>query len=126
MKIHDPAMLFKDDQARADWERNVQANEDPYGNAVCRFCSEWATRMERELAKGKALNDIAERCSTEADNEGITGFMYGCAVSILSHCWKFGEELRCWSNLREQIGTEGEQANKTGGVLNPALLRIST
>lgn len=56
--------------------------------------------------------------------EGITGFMYGCAVSALAHFWAHGEALRRWHNLDTQIGTEGEKANESGGVLNPALLNI--
>lgn len=50
--------------------------------------------------------------------------MYGCAVSILSQVWIHGEELRRWHNLDSQIGTEGEKANESGGVLNPAVLNI--
>jgi hypothetical protein len=58
------------------------------------------------------------------DNDGITGFMYGCAVSILSKVWIHGEQLRRWHNLKTQLRDEGEKANQTGGVLNPALLCI--
>ncbi|MDA8315367.1 MAG: hypothetical protein M0010_09365 [Actinomycetota bacterium] len=46
----------------------------------------------------------------------------GAAVSVLASCWVHGEELRRWHNLDTQIGTEGEKANASGGVLNPALL----
>ena len=48
--------------------------------------------------------------------------MYGAAVFVLATCWEHGEELRRWHNVVTQIGTEGEEANKNGGVLNPALL----
>jgi len=34
-------------------------------------------------------------------------------------------ELRQWHNLKTQIKDEGEKANASGGVLNPALLTIS-
>lgn len=126
MKIHEPAMTFLDDEKATLWKEGVAKNQDPYGNAVYRFASEWATRMESELAKGKTLPDIARKCSSEADDECITGYMYGCAVEILAYAWKYGEELRKWHNLETQIGTEGEEANKKGTVLNPALLNIST
>lgn len=76
------------------------------------------------MRTGAALADIAEGASHVADNEGITGFMYGCAVRILASCWRHGEELRRWHNVKYQIGTEGEEANERGGVLNPALLTI--
>jgi len=124
MKIHEPAMKFRDDAAKALWEKGVENNSDPYGNAVYRYASEWATRMESELAAGASLNDVADACSRAADDEGITGFMYGCAVSTLSHAWIHGEDLRRWHNLKMQIGTEGEKANESGGVMNPALLNI--
>lgn len=41
----------------------------------------------------KVITDNAEKLSNKADTEGITGFMYGCAVNILSHYWKYGEYL---------------------------------
>lgn len=131
MRIHDPPMLFKNDAARQLWESGLANNQDHYGNAVYRYASEWANRMERELAKGTdrpgeevLVRDIAERTSREADTEGITAFMYGAAVSILAADWKHGEELRRWHNLDTQIGNEGEKANESGGVLNPAVLKI--
>ena len=51
--------------------------------------------------------------------------MYGCAVSMLAYYWKYGEQLRCWHNLKTQIENEGERANKSGGVLNPALYTVT-
>lgn len=72
----------------------------------------------------KVIVDNAERCSRKADTDGITGFMYGAAVSALAHFWVYGEELRRWHNKDVQIGNEGDIANETGGVLNPALLTI--
>jgi hypothetical protein len=124
MKIHEPPMKFKDEAGRQGWHKGVANNQDPYGNACYRYASEWATRMESEIAKGARIADIAKRTSGEADDEGITGFMYGCAVNILAHAWVHGEALRLWHNLDTQIGTEGEKANESGGVLNPAILNI--
>ena len=80
--------------------------------------------MERKVAEGHQIKDIASEAEREADEEGITGFMYGCAVGILAHVWKHGEELRVWHNLKTQFSTEGEEANLSGGVLNPALLCV--
>lgn len=76
------------------------------------------------MAAGATVIDCAKAASHEADVEAITGFMYGCAVSILAKAWKHGDELRRWHNLDTQIGTEGEAANASGGTLNPALLTI--
>ena len=124
MKIHEPAMTFKDDDAAEKWALGVTKNQDPYGNAVYRYASEWATRMEEACAAGSTIEACADAASSAADDEGITGFMYGCAVSLLAHGWIHGEALRRWHNLKTQISNEGERANESGGVLNPALLSI--
>ena len=73
---------------------------------------------------GDELEDIAEETSHSADTDGITGFMYGAAVSTLASSWKHGERLRCWHNLDTQLGNEGKRANESGGTLNPAILNI--
>lgn len=99
---------------------------DPYSNRCVTYGEDWANLMEKEIAEGKQLKDIAKATSHTADTDGITGFMYGAAVSGLSHFWLHGEELRRWHNLATQIGTEGEEANEQGGTLNPALLSIPT
>lgn len=106
------------------WKKAVAANTDPYGAAVIHFAERWADLMEERLAKGGTFDDIAKQASRDADTEGITGFMYGCAVSILGQVWESGEQLRRWHNLDTQIGNEGEKANESGGTLNPALLNI--
>lgn len=124
MKIHTPPMTFKDAEAEALWAKGLANNQDPYGNAIYRYASEWATRMEQEIAKGRSVEEIADRTSHEADTEGITGFMYGAAVATIAHLWIHGEALRRWHNLKTQIRNEGERANETGVVLNPAIITI--
>lgn len=106
------------------WARAQAANTDPYGGAVMTYAERWARMMEARMAQGERIADIAEECSHVADEEGITGFMYGAAVSTLAAVWKHGEALRLWHNLKSQIGTEGERANESGGVLNPAILSV--
>lgn len=76
--------------------------------------------MQSEIAKGKTIAECAEKCSFQLGFLGITGFMYGCAVGILSVCWKHGEELRKWHNKKYNV-KEDEK-----GVVNPALLTITT
>jgi len=88
------------------------------------YAERWARMMEARMAKGERIADIADECSHLADEEGITGFMYGAAVSTLAAVWKHGEALRMWHNLKTQIRDEGEKANESGGVLNPACLSI--
>lgn len=106
------------------WDKTVKANSDAYGACAVRYAARWAWLMEQRLAAGATVADIADETSHEADREGITGFMYGCAVSILSKVWTHGEILRRWHNLKTQIGNEGVKANEQGGTLNPALLNI--
>jgi len=106
------------------WKKICEKNTDSYGGTVIIYAERWAQLMEVRKASGEQIADIAEECSHLADIEGITGFMYGCAVGILSKVWLYGEELRVWHNLDTQISNEGELANKSGGVLNPALLNI--
>lgn len=115
-------MQFKDKEF---YDKGFAAQEhEPYGERCYTYARDWADLMERHMAKGKKLQDVAEKCSHQADTDGITGFMYGTAVGILAKCWAHGEELRRWHNLKTQLGKEGEKANASGGVLNPALLKI--
>lgn len=114
-------MKIKDQNAWAEWVAN---NQDGYGSGVIRYAERWADLMEARIATGAALADVAQVTSREADTEGITGFMYGAAVAVLASSWERGEELRRWHNLDTQMGSEGERANESGGVLNPAVLNI--
>lgn len=88
------------------WNKSREANIDPYGNAALDYAEGWAKLMQVEIAKGNKLIDIADKTSHELGFMGITGFMYGCAVNILYHCWIHGEELRKWHN--KEYGHEGE------------------
>jgi hypothetical protein len=106
------------------YEKWRAKNSDPYGRRCFTYAEQWAELMEERMARGQTLEQCADDTSHEADTDGITGFMYGMAVSILSKAWVHGEQLRHWHNLRTQIGSEGEEANAKGSVLNPALLRV--
>lgn len=101
-----------------DW---YDKNNDGYSRACFTYVERWAEMMEEKIEASsddvmKVIVDNADKLSYEADEEGITGFMYGCAVSILSQCWKYGELLRKWHN--------GEYNYDGDGVVNPAILRI--
>ena len=109
----------------AAWGKYVKLNTDPYGKDCVDFARRWADLMEAEMATGAQLEKVAKSTCHKADTEGITGFMYGAAVSMLARCWEHGEALRLWHNLKTQIKDEGKRANaKPGAVLNPALLNI--
>ncbi len=109
---------------RETWELGMKNNQDGYGACVYRYAARWAAMMEAAMASGATVADCADKASHDADIEGITGFMYGCAVSVLSKVWEHGEALRRWHNIKSQIGKEGERANESGGVLNPAIVSL--
>lgn len=74
------------EQEYKDW---YEKNSDPYGRACFAYAERWAGMMEEKIEASeedemKVIVDNAKRLSYEADTEGITGFMYGVAVSILS------------------------------------------
>ncbi len=108
-----------------EFQKAKENNKDPYGACGYRYLERWADMMEAEIINGKKLTDVAKETSHKANTEVIiTGFMYGRAVQVLSYFWEHGEELRQWHNLDTQLKTEGEEANKNGTVLNPAVLSI--
>lgn len=99
------------------WNETKRINsEDGYGAATIEFAECWAKLMQSEIKQGKTVVDCAEKTSFELGFLGITGFMYGMSVSILSKCWAHGEELRKWHN--KEYGHEGD------GVVNPAVLTL--
>lgn len=106
-------MKVKDIKVYEDWKNN---NTDGYGSAIFRYAERWADMMEEALSQGLQINDVADRLSHKADTEGITGFMYGAAVSILAQCWEHGEELRRWHN--KVYDYDGD------GTVNPAILTV--
>lgn len=107
-------MEFKD---KDTWDKGLAKNQDPYGNCCYVYADGWAKIMQSEISKGRSVQECAEEASYKLGFLGITGFMYGAAVSILSHCWIHGEELRKWHN--KEYNHEGD------GVVNPAIMTIS-
>lgn len=100
----------------AKWGNYKKINTDPYGACCVEYAEGWAKLMQVELSKGIKLIDCASSTSFELGFLGITGFMYGCAVSMLSECWKHGEELRKWHNKEYGVSEDKK------GVVNPAIL----
>jgi hypothetical protein len=110
------SMKIKNQVAYDKW---TDANKDPYGAATLNFAVRWAKLMENAIADGATMESCKESTERAADQEGITGFMYGCAVQFLSQCWEHGEELRKIHNK------EYGKADSTG-VVNPAVLVVKT
>lgn len=100
-----------------EFERFVEINsKDFYSRGVVDYMTRWAELMEKEIENGARVADIADSTSTRADTDGITGYMYGCAVSVLLHFWEYGEELIKWHN--KEYNYDGD------GVVNPAILVV--
>ena len=98
-----------------DWKSK---NTDGYGACIFKYAEGWAKLMQVEIANGKKLVECAEPTSFQLGFLGISGFMYGAAVAILSKCWKHGEELRRWHN--KEYNHEGD------GIVNPAILSVGS
>lgn len=98
-----------------DYKKYVLNNmSDGYSKAIVDYAKLWAKMMQKEIAGGKTVAQCAKETSHKADIFGITGNMYGCAVSILANYWQHGEELKEWYN---------KEYNYAGaGVINPAVL----
>jgi len=122
-KIKGIEMDFSDKKGWDDWK--VNQNDDGYGLAIFEYAEGWAKLMQKKFTEKNIENpDItcmvahADNCANELNFMGITGFMYGGAVSILAKCWKHGEALRKWHN--KEFGVVGGK-----GVVNPAMFTIT-
>ncbi len=110
-------MKFVNEQGKSKWEKFVEVNsKDSYSYTTVKYAQKWANLMEAKIDNGEKLEVIADKTSHAADTMGITGFMYGCAVNVLSQVWIYGERLRKWHNAK--YGVKGD------GVVNPAVLTI--
>jgi hypothetical protein len=112
-------ITLKDEDA---WKKYVDGNKD--FPSIMHYAERWARLMEGRMSNGGTLEECADEASHLADSEGMSGSSYGYAVGVLSQCWIHGEQLRRWHNRSMQIGNEGDEANESGGVLNPAMLCI--
>lgn len=106
-----------------DWDEWVKKNDDPYGKA----CVDVARGVMKILDNGEPFDchGIISQANKDTEAGGITGFMAGCVAQMVSHCHDRGENFRRQWNVDNQIQDEGDKANESGEVLNPALLNIS-
>ena len=107
------------------WQKWVDSNQDSYGRAAVVFAAEWAKNMDEMIAQteNKVFSDLTTKQISEASEKaddiagGITGFMFGAAVQMLSECWSFGEDLRKYHNSK--LGQPEAEV-----TLNPAVVTI--
>jgi len=104
------------------WNECVKINDDSYGKC----CVDVARRVMEILDEDAEFDarQIIWRACDDVKAEGITAFMAGCVAQMVSKYHSRGEEFRKKWNEEEQLHSEGDEANKVGGVLNPALLNI--
>ncbi len=103
-----------------EWKEFVKASKrDAFMGFYVRHAARWANIMEREMACGKKLEDIAGTTCSEADLEGMSGHGVDQTVRILMQVWGHGEELRCWRNSK--FGEQGKEANRNGTLLSSAV-----
>jgi hypothetical protein len=114
----------------ADYTEYKRINADGgYSERVVSYGEDWVKLMEEYIAAAPnepVANTIllcAKETSHQADTDGITGFMYGAAVSGLAKFWEHGELLRRWHN-NDLAPMQAEEANAKGVTLNPALMTI--
>lgn len=85
--------------------------KDVYSTGVISYAERWCDMMEQRIDKGMSVDCAATETKYIADTEGITGFMYGCAVNTLCKFWEHGDELREWHNQKHNYDEQGA-ANK--------------
>jgi hypothetical protein len=102
------------------WAKNRAINSDGYGGAAIDYAEGWAKNMQIEIAKGKTVAECYDYSQKGLGFLGITGFQFGCAVSVLAQTWKHGEELRKVHNKKYGVSEDKK------GTVNPAILTVSS
>ena len=110
------------------WDSYVENNKDPYGGCCVKVAKRVMELLEEDntpLQNGyhpdiHTAHGLICKADDDIDAGGITGFMAGAVAAMISECHERGEEFRkSWNNkIDEKYSGEG--------VLNPAILTIST
>lgn len=91
--------------------------KDFYSAGVIDYLERWANMMEQEINNGATVAEAAVNTRFTADTQGISGFMYGCAVQVLCQFWEHGEQLDEWRSTEyERLG----QQNSSPDTLDAA------
>jgi hypothetical protein len=77
----------------AAWDETLAAQTSDYGRRTMEYAKEWGQFMQAEVAKGRTIAECYDETSRIADHDGITGYMHGCARSMLQQWWIYGDEL---------------------------------
>lgn len=110
------------EEKKEKYQELLKKNNDFYGRGIIKYAEAFALLLEKAISESEEPAEIvienkAQQLSHDADKEGITGFMYGMAIGMLSEYWKYGEDLRKWHNKKYDHSGDG--------VVNPAVLVVS-
>ncbi|KKM77529.1 hypothetical protein LCGC14_1369040 [marine sediment metagenome] len=106
------------------WRSYEEKNTNDYGGACVKVARQVMEILDEEPGDFDT-HQIICRADDEVNAGGITGFMAGCVAIMVSKCHSRGEEFRRKWNKGNQIHDEGDKANESGGVLNPAVLVVN-
>jgi hypothetical protein len=106
------------EELKIEYLEYVEANsKDGYSKGVVDYTERWANLMESGVDFQQASHD--------ADIDGITGFMYDCAVQCLSKFWVRGDELLKWHNRKHMHDdVKADEATAKGGVVSTSIFNI--
>lgn len=112
------------------WNKWVERNQDdPYSKCCVDVAREVMRILDDTIElTGNLQLDVHPlicQAAKNIDSGGITGFMAAMVAEMVSKCHSRGEEFRKAWNINNQVGDEGEKANESGGVLNPAILVVA-
>lgn len=102
-----PELSVNDDEA---WQRIVDINDDPYGARTVKYASDVGRILQAryESRDNVAHSMQAVLCQdlgdieTLADDDGITGYMHHCAISLLCKYWTHGQDLQFALDFRRR------------------------
>jgi len=109
---------FKDDKAEKVWANYVGKNQDSISKGVINYADRWMKCMQYYIFQGASVAESAQMSECDADFEGMSGFSFGWALSVIAEVWKYGDELAEWHNAKFNY--------KGKDVVNPAILTIKT
>ena len=103
-----------------DWKKCKEINlTDDYSKCIIDYAVLMTQFMEfLHKYHNRSVEQSFDIASHYSDKiYGVTGYMHGAAVNIISNIWKYGEEVRKYHN--KTFGYDGD------GVVNPAILTIA-
>lgn len=100
-----PELSVKDGEA---WQRIVDLDDDPYGASTVKYASDVGRILQAryESRANVAHSMRAVLCQdlgdieTLANDDGITGYMHDCAMSLLCQHWTHGQDLQLALDFR--------------------------